>query len=526
MNDTTTTARERTIHTYLAARAQDVELPAGDLAAVVDRVSRRRRNRRVALTASLAVAVLGGALGAANLGDDAPSRVASDAGGTLVASDLEWHRVVPRGDLGWATSTVLGPGDALYALSTAPGTVGVIDPEPDPTPVLYRSTDGVEWATVALPDRFHASALAGAGDRLYAVGTAPAGGGAQDVRLASNDGADASWTQATLPLDLAALGRAVGGKVDVVTVRVAVRGPRTVVAVGLQSHDALDRVLPADARENGWMATAEGLDVLGPLTEPSTDPTVAGPDASAKERIAKERGAPVVVRSLRWAELGVDDATRGLVLGETRVFTSDDGATFVEADAPDASAPTALVAVTDGFRLLTQSSLGAPVVGVWSSTDGAAWRSDAGATVDGWVRTAGTVRGRAIFVSESGSGPNDREPVSVIHAQQADGTWLTLSLQDLAHRAGVEGSLYVQDVAIGPMGVAALLRTIDPVTGDATHAHLLHSVDGRTASVDDLSDVLRGAGAGDVGVTADAITIGLVDANGAPSAGLLIGSRR
>jgi hypothetical protein len=522
MNDTTTTAaRERTIHGYLTTRSHEVELPPADLAAVVDRVARRRRNRRAAVSACFAVAVLGGALGAANLGDGAPAQVSASGSGSLVASDLTWRTVRPRAEVRWASATVLGPGDALYALSTAPGTLGVVPDEPDPTPVLYRSADGIEWATVSLPEQFHASALAGASDRLYAVGTAPAGGGrGQIVNLASNDGASSAWSRATLPLDLGALGRDAGDEVQVVGVQVAVRGTRTVVAVGLQSYDALERVLPTDARNDGYAITDDGIDVFGPAATPNADPATAMP----KEKVA--RTAPVKVRSLTWAELGLDDATRALVLGQTRVFTSDDGITFAAGSSPGTMTPAALVATTDGFRLFTQSMLGAPTIATWSSVDGATWRADAAASSDGWLRAAGAVRGRAMFVAESDSGTGDREPVSTLHAQQADGTWLVLSLQDLVRRSGAEGPLYVQDAAIGPMGAVALVRVADAGTGRDGRAYLLRSVDGRTASVDDLTEALAGAGSGDVHVTADAITVGLVDADGAPNAGLLVGTRR
>ena len=53
-------------------------------------------------------------------------------------------------------------------------------------PTLYRSDDGAEWSQVGPPDGVRTSALAASGDTLYALGTAPAGGGTRDLVVATS----------------------------------------------------------------------------------------------------------------------------------------------------------------------------------------------------------------------------------------------------------------------------------------------------------------------------------------------------
>ena len=127
---------------YFAVRARGIELPPASLSSVIDRAARRHRHRRAAVSACTAVAVLTAAVSVSSLdGRPTTGQVASrPAGGMLVDSSLSWTVVSPRSGLSSSQSTVVGPGNVIYSLSTAPG---VADPEraPDP-PVLYRSVDG------------------------------------------------------------------------------------------------------------------------------------------------------------------------------------------------------------------------------------------------------------------------------------------------------------------------------------------------------------------------------------------------
>ena len=346
---------------YFSARAIGIELPPAGIASVMDRAARRHRHRRAAVSACAAVAVLTGALSVANL-DGAPSTEQVDArtaGPILVDSSLGWHTVTPKAALAWTNSTVIGPGNALYSLSTAPG---VIASEEGPSPAtLYRSVDGIEWTPTALPDNLNTSSLATSEHLLYAIGTAPAGGNLRSVQLAAIGATGGPWSRVTLPINVATLEARYGMHIGLSRLTVASSGARVVVGVRLQVDDDIARFLPAGVdSSSGYSFSETGLDVYE-----NQMPTDKGAP------VARKVTPPLVAASYTWEQLGIDPALRSLILGETRVFVSDDGANFSEASL---STPVrglgGLLATADGFSLIGSSSASYSTVESWLSVDG------------------------------------------------------------------------------------------------------------------------------------------------------------
>ena len=494
---------------YLSARAISIELPPASIASVMDRAARRHRHRRAAVSACAAVAVLTGALSVANL-DGAPSTqdiVSRQAGPVLVESSLAWSAVTPKSALSWANSTVLGPSNALYSLSTAPGAVA---DEDGPVPAtLYRSADGIEWMPTPLPDNLNPSSLAASDHLLYAIGTAPAGGNLRAVQLASTSAAGAPWSRVTLPINVATLESRYGVRIGLNRLTVASNGPRVVAGVRLQVNEGLERVLPAGADNGGYSLTETGIDVY-------SLPTFSDKDAP----VARKMAAPELAASYTWEQLGIDATLRSLILGETHVFVSDDGTTFVEARLPEPIRLLgALLSTADGFTVVGATSAGESAIESWSSADGHAWMADGGVATPGYPLASGTRRGRAIVVVGGQHQAGDQ--VATVKVQQSNGIWNELRVTDLMRRYGVEGEMYASSAGVGPLGAAVV---VSQYGGDEkTHSYLVTTTDGIEASVIDLAPLVGDGHAGDVRVTADAITVTVND-NNASSVRLLVGT--
>ncbi len=187
------------IHQYLADRADAIELRPTDPSAIVKRAHSRRQRRRAGAIALCALAI--GASAVVVTQRDDPESETSTASSGVVESTFDWAVVEPSAGLGYSTSSALTDDGVIYSLSTAPGQMDTGgNPWAEPA-TLYRSGDGAEWTEVDLPGDLWASALAGAGDRLYAVGTAPAGGGAV-YQVATSDDGGQSWTETEVPSEL------------------------------------------------------------------------------------------------------------------------------------------------------------------------------------------------------------------------------------------------------------------------------------------------------------------------------------
>jgi hypothetical protein len=494
---------------YFSARAIGIELPPAGIASVMDRAARRHRHRRAAVSACAAVAVLTGALSIVNL-DGAPSTEQVDArlaGPILVDSSLAWHAVTPKAALSWTNSTVIGPGNALYSLSTAPGAIAS---EEAPLPAtLYRSADGIEWTPTALPDDLNTSSLASSEHFLYAIGTAPAGGNLRAVQLASTNAAGAPWSRVTLPINVATLEARYGVHIGLGRLTAASDGTRVVAGVRAQVDDIgpLLRTI-GDGNEGGYRVTETGIDVYAKPTLPERNAEML------------KRPEPVPSASYTWEQLGIDSALRSLILGETHVFVSDDGTTFTEASLPTPwRGLGAVLATADGFSLIGSTGRSNMAVESWSSADGHTWTTDGGLATPGHVLASGTRRDRAVVVISGRQGAG--EQVATIKVQQGEGRWSELRVSDLLSRAGLEGEFYASNAAVGPLGAALV---VSQYGGDEKeHSYLVTTTDGIEASVVDLAPLVGDGHAGDVRVTADAITV-TVTSDDARSVQLVVGT--
>ena len=498
---------------YLSVRARGIELPPASITSVIDRAARRHRHRRAAVSACTAVAVLTAAVSVANLdGSPATEQVfARPAGGVLVDSSFGWTVVTPKSGLSWSHSTVVGPGGAIYSLSTAPGAAAGENVSLPAT--LYRSTDGVEWTPAELPSSLNPSSLAATDRALYAIGTAPAGGNLRAVQVASTNATGGTWSKATLPLDVGALESRYGVKIGLGRLTVASDETRVVVAARLQVVDGLERVLgPTVDTSGGYRVSEQGIDVYSSVV-PDV-PRVTTPEARAEMEMMRKGVKPTISASYTWAQLNVDETLRSLILGESRVFVADDGQTFREAKLPSTVRVFgALFATTDGFRLFGSTNMDSGQINSWRSGDGHSWEADGDGPTPGYLLASGLRQGRVVLVSATqrassaqDSGPPRSMEEVVVKMEQPDGTWSEFGVNDLLHRAGLEGEFYPSaTTAVGPLGVAIVVT--ENRSDETQRSYLVTSADGIEASVTELAPYLDGGYPSDVKVTADAITV-------------------
>ncbi len=520
------------ISRYLRDQARSIELRPSTPASVVHRARRRRQVRRICVMAA-AVVTLGASTLVVTKGDDDPAAL-SVQGGAATPTALEWSVVEATSGLSADRhgGPVVSSDGSVYSLSTAPGP---FDPDSDPGPaMLYRSTDGAEWSPVGLPDAFWPTALAGQGDRLYTVGTAPAGG-ALTYRLASSDDGGATWSTADVPSDLAALMERYPDEVVASAPTVAAHDGTVVVSGTVSASLDVEARLPGLDEGLTWTITDDGVEVgppecgPGDAPIPSTEPPSAEPvppatdsappadspttsvvtvapgtsDADPSGSVVCEPTEAAGTGTYTWADLGVGDELRDLVTaGRTYVYVARDGGEFAPADT---GGPTArrvqVVATEDGFTLfLGRYDDDAFMTGVMRSTDGARW--EPAGELDGEVVEAGTVAGRAAAAVAAG-----RDSATTVRLAQADGSWLTVDPRTAVDQPS---DATVGRVAFGPLGWAATLWE-----GEDSAGHAVHSVDGISMSVvplDDLLDLPSGAAPMlEPAVTADAVLVRVTD---------------
>lgn len=519
---------------YFADRTPDVPVPSLGSTAVVDRARRRRTRRNGAKVAAvLGVLAIGGAV-VAQSADRGEQRVAS-GGNAVVPSPLDWTLVTATSGLGSSSASATTDDGAIYDLSTAPG---VPDPEGAPTPAhLYRSGDGTEWTSVDLPGDLAPLGLAAGGDRLYAVGTAPAGGGTEAVQVAAGDG-DGTWDLADVPLDLAELGTGFPGEVGATGTSVAT-GPDGTVVVSVDVEGQLaEDALPEGIGRHGWRATTEGIEVLddpcrtklddagAPVTTapattaPATtapaaaDPTttvLADPQAGDREKLEEECGDVVDDPSVEglhpWSELGVDPEAGRLALGRTYLFASAGGAPFQQvADLELDTWSSRLLGSADGWWLLWDeqadpTSSPSSTARAAFSADGRTWSTDTALELPGTFAEAGLMAGRPTVATYREGGSD------VLLNVLAPSGVRTIDVAAAVGSTGADGG--VADLAFGPLGFA-VLRT-RWLGDDATRSDVVHTADGSSFSVEDVPGPEEGRSEGprSIAVSADAITVRL-----------------
>ena len=494
---------------YLADRAGAIDLAPGDASAVAARAERRRRNHRLAGAVVAATVIVTGAV-VVFTGGTQKQAVNVGSSPREARTDLQWTSFdVPDG-LGWSSAMVSADDGSIYGLSTAPGPIA-----PDqqfPKRALYRSTDGRSWTEATLPDGFSPNALATSADHLYAVGTAPAGGNAIDVVIASSTDGAQHWTQATIPTPRSDLKERFPTEVSIDPPVLAVGPSGLVAGVSVRVFPDVARLLPEVASSGqGYRFTASGIDVYAPIAADScspvqsTDSTSTDATEASVPRCAgsKEgtREEPAIERSYTWDEVGLEPELRQLIDGEVHLYTSADGTTFDEVAAPPTGGGylSALVGGEDGYRLLTSSR--SDGVHQQFSTDGQTWTSS-GPDLEGWVQSSGSLAGTPAALVGNAFG-------ATLLTAAPGGTWTAL---DLLAAVGVsttsEKAMGLQDAAFGPLGFLAVVST----DGSPANTTVIDSADGQRFTTHSIAEL---AGDGDwmvagLSMNADAVIVRLM----------------
>jgi hypothetical protein len=481
---------------YLSAQADAISLTPADPAGAMRRGARRRNQRRGGVLA--AVAVLGLVATSVAVYDSGDPSVNS-LQASVRASSYDWATVAPASGLGYSNGLARLSDGTVYSLSTAPGTV--VGPAAN-SQRLYRSGDDKEWTEVSLPDGVSPSALAASGDTLYAVGTAPAGGGTRNLVLASSTDGAGTWATVTLPDEIADLEARFPGKIDISAPIVAAHdGMHQVAAVtvtaSLNPADLIED-LPADA---SWEITPGGIRVYAASDgDCAKEPDVRcarGPGASGMTGV--DRGP--LLSAHTWAELGVDPELQALIPGRAFLYASDDGQTFTRSSLPSDPGGWGgqLIATPDGYRYFVSTYRNdLSVTTAFASTDGHEWTS--AGEMPGSHYGAGVLGGRPALALYGDMGGG-----TVIQVQQDDGTWLPLDLRS-AVQAPDGGEVWVGTVAFGPLGLAADLSVVDDIDRpEQSRRFIVHSEDGTNLSLQELTPEL-GYPMG-LSVSADAITV-------------------
>ena len=571
---------DRRLHNYFERQAAHVDLPDGDATRVVARAARRRRTRRSAGGALTATVVMVGALGlyAGRTEQEVTVGPATEAPAATAPPVFNWTAVdVPVG-LGWSSNDIVASDGSLYSLSTAPGRGDPNDMDALQQATLYRSADGRTWTQATLPAGFRSASLATSPGHLYAVGTAPGGGGGVDLVVATSTDGAATWAESRIPSPAAALKARYPDEVHVSAPRVA-HGPAGLIAVvSVTAAPDAQPLLAAKGTEapNGYGTTAAGVEVYAANTEcavamgkplpaptmvPTTvpadpalgamPPTTAAPSAAEDARkleleqaiAAKDTASsdptgtalppaacrkehPDVAMTYTWAQLGLAPELQALLAGEVHAYASTDGAAFTELTSGPLAGVTGgapeLVGSADGYRLLTSSNWSSTLAQTFSA-DGRTWTPTG--SIDGWVQSSGHLGGASAVAVNGQSG------LSILTAAPGGG-WNTINLSAaIAAQAGGQ-STYFPAMALGPLGLVAVASAQD---GEHQRVLVVESVDGHAFTVRPLGNL---GVAGDlvplgVSMNADAVVVRLTKPNtsGDPSTGpippqrLLVGTR-
>lgn len=544
-------ADDARLHDYFERQADRVSLPDGDAHRIVARAQHRRQRRRALSGGAAAVLLLLGVVGLYAGRSEQELTVASP-GSTAPApalSSLKWTSVEVPSGLGWSLSDAVSASDgSLYSLSTAPGRV---EPNKDATPALYRSTDGQSWTAATLPTGLKPSALATAPGHLYAVGTAPGGGGGIDLVIAASADNATTWTESRVPSPVADLQARFPRDLQISGPKVANGPAGLIAALSVAVYPDADRlfVKKGISAPNGWSSTPTGVDVYqsnpdcamyhgAPSSTPPTtaaDPvapaasgtTVPTPtptmDAMDAAKLEAERAAieakggasgtivppescmrkePAIEKTYTWAELGLEPELQALLPGRLFIYSSADGQSFTPV-AP-AGVPSVgggyvggLVGSADGYRLFITEAM-SNIAKEAFSADGRTWTVTG--SFDGWVQNAGHI----------GTGPaavvGDKQGTSLLTAAP-DGGWITTSISRALQAAGEPANVSVGPAALGPMGFVGL-GLGSSGTDDMS---IVESTDGRTFSVRHLRDLGVSDQYDPLGITmnADAVVIRL-----------------
>jgi hypothetical protein len=522
--------------------AAPIELPRGDVGAVVERAQQRRRRMRGGIAVMTTVSIAAAAVVVAEVAGRDHTHNSASGHGTVIslgaqpaAKPLVWRQVPVSSTLGLAGGQASGDGP-IYALSTAPG-----QSDTKTGNAVYKSVDGVDWSEVASPgNNLFLSSLAPSDNRIYAVGTGPATADPNSEALyagVSDDGAK-TWSKQKLPIDLGAMAADTTG-VGVNNASIAAGARGSVIVAQLAPQLNVRALLPAGVTTPyGSFQTPNGIEILGPPKPCPAGTSATPPASSAVAKKLAQRGSRMVklgtksvvgpklcfgadgsisslqpdkshevTRTLSWHDLGVTGDLLAAVRGDEFVFFAAPGSTdYRRIDLPQLSnvSSLAVLATNDGFDLIAsvdgnydKSAPTGRMVAL-HSTDGQTWaQSDnVPAGVDS-VYGVGQFDGSIVVF-----GSRDGTPAVFIENQS--GAWTMTSLAQAAGSSVPSGShVDLVDGAVGPFGLVAEMivtpnisignvkTTLPPNAPDTktTGFLLLSSADGQTWSTTTLDSL-------------------------------------
>jgi hypothetical protein len=471
---------EQILRDHLLDDAEVVLLPErGDPARAIARARTRRRHRvTAAAVATVAVVAAAGVAAAPALtdggGDDTvitPATNGLDATGPL---DLQWSAA--DGGLSGLQSQFQQADGTVYALSTGPG-ARYGDPTPLPQ-AIYRLDENGVWQPLELDGDHRMQDVAGVGDALYGVSTAPATQGNGTVMHLSRSGdGGQTWTDEDVPpAEPPSTSHDWGRSVSMA---VESNGSTTLAVVTTGFHPDVDALFP-EARDNPVAYIVEpregGLALVhltaGPggdggavttTAPPTTPPTRSetGVRSTWSGELVQED-----VRIVPWADLGVSSQSEAYAVRNEVYRLSGDSWEPVDNDLGSGG----VLELGLAGDLFTARYYEPGTGGDWSDTqlvvsaDGATW-TQVEAPRDGQVVGAGP----ALVNAPYGTG------TSIDVSTDGGASWSQVDLgafgmaPDCGFHSAAGGPLGVALVIAGPEGrPEALAASADLVTWTIT----------------------------------------------------------
>ena len=471
---------DQILRDHLLDDAEVVPLPErGDPARAIARARARRRHRlTAAAVATVAVVAAAGVTALPALTDDpggdtviTPAATGLDATGPL---DLDWSAA--DGGLSGLQSQFQQGDGTVYALSTGPG-ARYGDPYPLPQ-ALYRLDENGVWQTVALDGDHRMQDVAGVGDALYGVSTAPApqGDGMVMHLSRSGDGGE-TWTDEDIPpADPPSTSHDWG---RFVTMKVESNGPTTLALVATQFIPNTDALFPEAAsdpaaymvqpRDDGLALVhlslepgADGSVRRSPPTTMPPDPTTTGPEAWADSRADIQEED---VRIVPWSDLGVGSQAEAYAISNQVFRLSGDTWEPVANDLGDNSVWQLGVA-GDLFTAQTSSLVHDAETDELVSEDGLYVSAD-GAT---WTQVEAPRRGQVVGAGAAlVNVPYEEDGTTLDVSTDGGASWSQVDLAGFGMAPGHGFSW----AAGGPLGVALVIASPDGADALATSADLV-----------------------------------------------------
>jgi hypothetical protein len=390
------------------------------------RIRARRRTTRIwALSALAVTAGTAGALATFGGADGTPvtadSASAAEEVGSEAPLEIDWRLAdteSPLSDLGQPIISVDG---AHYVISTTPGLrhEGIIEGEPLPQAV-YRSVDGESWDVTEPAGDRTLSWLGTDGDALYAVSTAPGADGAETTVASSTDGG-ASWTDLA-PLPEPGPGPTPPELFDDMSYQLALAvGDEAMIATrhgyAMIDHELLAEAVGAPANTmvevigDGYIVsgfTKPDPECVDSYHEDNADMFNEMSDEDADAILAESCGERSEISSGPLSDLGIDVDLTDNAFSSTEHFVSiDDGASWAPVQIGDRT--DSMVQAVDG-DLVATSPLDPPTssgIEAHRSSDGVTWTEVA--VPDGTISFHGTVGDRMLVSSFEivGGSPSD-----------------------------------------------------------------------------------------------------------------------